>query len=138
MEDEHDRSNFEDLNVWKQARLLTQEVYRLTKTEKFSRDFGLRDQIQRAAISVMSNIAEGFERGGNQEFSQFLYIAKASCGEVRSQLYVAFDQGYVTHDETEKLRQSFKRLSGMISNLIAYMRQSEMRGEKFIRSKSSP
>ena len=65
--------NFEDLNVWKQARLLTQEVYRLTKTEKFSRDFGLRDQIQRAAISVMSNIAEGFERGGNQEFSQFLY-----------------------------------------------------------------
>ena len=130
--------NFEDLNVWKQARLLTHEVYRLTKTEKFSRDFGLRDQIQRAAISVMSNIAEGFERGGNQEFSQFLYIAKASCGEVRSQLYVAFDQGYVTHDETEKLRQSFKRLSGMISNLIAYMRQSEMRGEKFIRSKSSP
>ena len=130
--------NFEDLNVWKQARLLTQEVYRLTKTEKFSRDFGLRDQIQRAAISVMSNIAEGFERGGNQEFSQFLYVAKASCGEVRSQLYVALDQGYVTHDETEKLRQSFKRLSGMISNLITYMRQSEMRGEKFIRSKSSP
>jgi four helix bundle protein len=130
--------NFEDLNVWKQARLLTQEVYRLTKTGKFSRDFGLRDQIQRAAISVMSNIAEGFERGGNQEFSQFLYVAKASCGEVRSQLYVALDQGYVTHDETEKLRQSFKRLSGMISNLIAYMRQSEMRGEKFIRSKSSP
>ena len=130
--------NFEDLNVWKQARLLTQEVYRLTKTEKFSRDFGLRDQIQRAAISVMSNIAEGFERGGNQEFSQFLYIAKASYGEVRSQLYVAFDQGYVTHDETEKLRQSFKRLSGMISNLVTYMRQSEMRGEKFIRSKSSP
>jgi four helix bundle protein len=130
--------NFEDLNVWKQARLLIQEVYRLTKTEKFSRDFGLRDQIQRAAISVMSNIAEGFERGGNQEFSQFLYVAKASCGEVRSQLYVALDQGYVTHDETEKLRQSFKRLAGMISNLIAYMRQSEMRGEKFIRSKSSP
>ena len=130
--------NFEDLNVWKQARLLTQEIYRLTKTEKFSRDFGLRDQIQRAAISVMSNIAEGFERGGNQEFSQFLYVAKASCGEVRSQLYVALDQGYVTYDETEKLRQSFKRLSGMISNLITYMRQSEMRGEKFIRSKSSP
>ena len=130
--------NFEDLNVWKQARLLTQEVYRLTKIGKFSRDFGLRDQIQRAAISVMLNIAEGFERGGNQEFSQFLYVAKASCGEVRSQLYVALDQGYVTHDETEKLRQSFKRLSGMISNLIAYMRQSEMRGEKFIRSKSSP
>jgi four helix bundle protein len=69
--------NFEDLNVWKQARQLTEEVYRLTKTEKFLKDFGLRDQIQRAAISVMSNIAEGFERGGNQEFNQFLYVAKS-------------------------------------------------------------
>lgn len=69
--------NFEDLNVWKQARQLTQEVYRLTKTETFFKDFGLRDQIRRAAISVMSNIAEGFERGGNQEFVQFLYVAKA-------------------------------------------------------------
>jgi four helix bundle protein len=129
--------NFEDLNVWKQARQLTQEIYRLTKTEKFLKDFGLRDQIQRAAISIMSNIAEGFERGGNQEFVQFLYVAKASCGEVRSQLYVALDQGYASSNETDKLLQSFKRLSGMISNLISYMRQSDMRGEKFIRSKPS-
>jgi four helix bundle protein len=101
--------NFEDLNVWKQARQLTQEVYRLTKTEKFLKDFGLRDQIRRAAISVMSNIAEGFERGGNQEFVQFLYVAKASCGEVRSQLYVALDQGYATTNDTEKLLQLFRR-----------------------------
>jgi four helix bundle protein len=127
--------NFEDLNVWKQARQLTQEVYRLTKTEKFLKDFGLRDQIRRAAISVMSNIAEGFERGGNQEFVQFLYVAKASCGEVRSQLYVALDQGYTTADDSEKLLQLFRRLSGMISNLITYLRESEMKGEKFIRSK---
>ena len=127
--------NFEDLNVWKQARQLTQEVYRLTKTEKFLKDFGLRDQIRRAAISVMSNIAEGFERGGNQEFVQFLYVAKASCGEVRSQLYLALDQEYATANDSEKLLQSFKRLSGMISNLITYLRQSEMKGEKFIRSK---
>lgn len=91
--------NFEDLNVWKQARQLTQETYRLTRTERFLKDFGLRDQMQRAAVSIMSNIAEGFERGGNQEFVQFLYVAKASCGEVRSQLYVALDQGYVS---TEK------------------------------------
>jgi four helix bundle protein len=104
--------NFEDLNVWKQARQLTQEVYRLTKTEKFLKDFGLRDQIRRAAISVMSNIAEGFERGGNQEFVQFLYVAKASCGEVRSQLYVALDQGYATANDSEKLLQLFRRLSG--------------------------
>jgi four helix bundle protein len=110
-------------------------VYRLTKTEKFLKDFGLRDQIRRAAISVMSNIAEGFERGGNQEFVQFLYVAKASCGEVRSQLYVALDQGYVTADNSEKLLQLFRRLSGMISNLITYLRESDMKGEKFIRSK---
>jgi four helix bundle protein len=121
--------NFEDLNVWKQARQLTQEVYRLTKTEKFLKDFGLRDQIRRAAISVMSNIAEGFERGGNQEFIQFLYVAKASCGEVRSQLYVALDQGYVATKDSEKLLQLFRRLSGMISNLITYLRESDIRRE---------
>jgi four helix bundle protein len=127
--------NFEDLNVWKQARRLTQEVYRLTKTETFFKDFGLRDQIRRAAISVMSNIAEGFERGGNQEFVQFLYVAKASCGEVRSQLYVVLDQGYATSNDSEKLLQLFRRLAGMISNLITYLRESDMKGEKFIRSK---
>jgi len=126
--------NFEDLNVWKQARQLTQEIYRLTKTEKFVKDFGRRDQIRRAAISVMSNIAEGFERGGNQEFVQFLYVAKASCGELRSQLYITLDQGYATANDIEKLLQLFRRLSGMISNLITYLRESDMKGEKFIRS----
>ncbi len=82
--------NFEDLEIWKDARLLTKAVYQLTKDVKFAKDFALRDQIRRAAVSVMSNIAEGFERGGNQEFIQFLYVAKASCGEARSQLYVAW------------------------------------------------
>jgi len=93
---------FEDLEVWQEARRLTQTIYRVTRTEKFSKDFSLRDQIQRAAVSVMSNIAEGFERGGNQEFSQFLYVAKASCGEVRSQIYVALDQGYMGKPESEE------------------------------------
>ena len=80
---------FEELEIWKEARRLIREIYRITKTSKFSRDFGLAEQIRRAAISIMSNIAEGFERGGNQEFMQFLYIAKGSCGEVRSQVYIA-------------------------------------------------
>jgi len=70
--------NFEDLEIWKIARRLTQEVYTLAQMPKLSRDYGLRDQMQRAAVSIMSNIAEGFERGGNQEFVQFLYVAKAS------------------------------------------------------------
>ncbi len=89
---------FEDLEVWKEARRLTQQVYQATEDTRFSKDFGLRDQIRRASVSVMSNIAEGFERGGNQEFMQFLYIAKGSCGEVRSQLYMALDQGYVSKE----------------------------------------
>jgi four helix bundle protein len=93
---------FEDLEVWKEARRLTREIYRLTQDGKFSRDFGLREQIRRAAVSVMSNIAEGFERGGNQEFIQFLYVAKGSCGEVRSQLYVALDQAYVGQPEFDE------------------------------------
>ena len=74
---------FEELEVWKEARQLTREVYRLTSDSKFSKDFGLSNQIQRAAVSIMSNIAEGFERGGNPEFIQFLYVAKGSCGETR-------------------------------------------------------
>jgi four helix bundle protein len=122
---------FEDLEVWKDARRLTQAVYRLTKTEAFSKDFALRDQIRRATVSIMSNIAEGFERGGNQEFCQFLYVAKGSCGEVRSQLYIALDQNYVSHAEVEQLSNSYQRLSSMVSNFIAYLKNSGMKGEKF-------
>lgn len=122
---------FEDLEVWRAARRLTQAIYRLTKAEKFSKDYALRDQIQRATISIMSNIAEGFERGGNQEFCQFLYIAKGSCGEVRSQLYIALDQSYVSRNELDQLTDSYKRLSSMISNFIAYLKNSGMKGEKF-------
>jgi four helix bundle protein len=129
--------NFEELAIWKEARRLTQIIYQLTKTDKFSRDFALRDQIRRAAVSIMSNIAEGFERGGNQEFLQFLYVAKASCGEVRSQLYVGLDQGYIISSDAEKSIVAFRRLSGMIGNMISYLKRSGMKGEKFNSSRIS-
>ena len=102
--------NFEDLEIWKDARMLIRIIYRITREPKFSKDFALRDQIQRAGVSIMSNIAEGFERGGNQELIHFLYIAKASCGEVRSQLYVAVDQSYLTQKDRDELTIPFKRL----------------------------
>jgi four helix bundle protein len=123
--------HFEDLEIWKEARRLTKEIYRLTAAPKFSKDFSLRGQIQSAVISIMSNIAEGFERAGNQEFSQFLYVAKGSCGEVRSQLYTAVDQGYLSANESEGLLNSFQRLSSMIGSLINYLKRSGMKGAKY-------
>jgi S23 ribosomal protein. len=84
---------FEDIDAWQKARALTREVYAVTADGAFAKDFGLRDQIRRAAVSVMSNIAEGFDRGGVREFIQFLFIAKGSAAEVQAQLYVALDAG---------------------------------------------
>ena len=123
--------NFEDLEIWKEARSLTREIYTLSKTSQLSKDYGLRDQMQRAAVSIMSNIAEGFERGGNQEFIQFLYIAKGSCGELRSQFYVALDQEYVDQNIVENLQIVLKRLSVMIKHLIDHLKRSGMRGPKY-------
>lgn len=129
--------NFEDLEIWKDARLFTKAIYQMTKDTGFAKDFALRDQIRRASMSVMSNIAEGFERGGNQEFIQFLYVAKASCGEVRSQLYVALDQAYVAQKDFDDASQSFRRLSIMISNLIDYLKRSSLKGPKYSSSNKS-
>jgi four helix bundle protein len=86
---------FEDFIAWQKARKLTADIYRVTSEGKFARDFGLKDQIRRAAVSSMSNLAEGFERGRPAEFHQFLSIAKGSCAELRTQLYVALDVGYL-------------------------------------------
>jgi four helix bundle protein len=88
-------ARFEDLIAWQKARELAREIYTASNAGKFGQDFGLRDQIRRAGVSIMSNIAEGFERGSSAEFHHFLTIAKASCAEVRSQLYVALDVGYI-------------------------------------------
>jgi four helix bundle protein len=94
---------FEDFIAWQKARKLIGQIYKLTSRGEFARDFGLKDQIRRAAVSIMSNIAEGFERGRASEFHQFLSIAKASCAELRSQLYVALDAEYIGADEFHKL-----------------------------------
>ena len=97
---------FEEIKAWEKARQLTVAVYAVTKQGEFSRDFGLRDQIQRAVVSIGSNIAEGFERNGNKEFVKFLYYAKGSAGEVQSQLYAAKDLGYIDETTYQQLVQT--------------------------------
>jgi len=110
---------FEDLIAWQKARQLTVEIYRITAHGEFARDFGLRDQIRRAAVSVMSNIAEGFDRGSRGEFHQFLVVAKASCAEVRSQLYVAQDVGYIVQEVFSNLNSNTDELSRILGGLRA-------------------
>jgi len=122
---------FEDIESWKRVRKLANEIYNVTAVGRFTRDFGLRDQIRRASISILSNIAEGFERGGDKEFLQFLSVAKGSCGETRAQLYVALDQAYISTAEFETLFQSATEVSQLISGLMRYLRQSSLRGSKY-------
>ncbi|HET6670855.1 MAG TPA: four helix bundle protein [Pyrinomonadaceae bacterium] len=122
---------FEDIRSWKKSRELTKQIYEITSQGDFKRDFGLRDQIRKASVSILSNIAEGFERGGDQEFLQFLAVAKGSCGEVRAQLYVAYDQGYLARDKFELLSKSAQEVSGLISAFMRYLRQSTLRGSKY-------
>ena len=126
--------SFEDLNVYKQARDLTNKIYSITRQGNFSKDYGLVDQIRRASVSIMSNIAEGFERGTNREFIQFLFIAKGSCGEVRAQITIAFDQRYIGENTYKALFDQCRRISGMISNLITYLKSSKYKGSKFRKS----
>jgi four helix bundle protein len=112
---------FEDLNVWQNARHLVGAVYTASRTRAFNQDFGLRDQIRRAAVSTMSNIAEGFERGTRKEFVQFLHIAKGSNGEVRSQLQVAADQQYIGENDFTTLRDLSATLSKQLAAFIRYL-----------------
>ncbi len=113
---------FEDLEAWKFGRELTQSVYPLTRKERFSKDFGLSDQIRRGATSVMTNVAEGFERGSNKDFVRFLFIARASAGEVRSLLYVALDQGYITEEEFNTTADLCIQTSRIIWGLVKSLR----------------
>jgi four helix bundle protein len=123
--------NFEELPIWKEARRLALEIYLLTNQHDFSKDFALMSQIRRSAGSVMDNIAEDFERDGRLEFINFLSIAKGSAGEVRSQLYRAFDLKYIEEVRLNELLSAYKQLSSHIANFIKYLNKSENKGNKF-------
>ena len=129
-------ARFEDVDAWKVARELTKSVYEITSSGEFARDFGLRDQIRRAAVSILSNIAEGFERGGNKEFLQFLSHAKGSCGEMRAQLYIARDQSYLDDAQFQRLLEQTIRVSRLIAGLMRYLSSSDLRGSKYRPTKS--
>ncbi|MDP1634123.1 MAG: four helix bundle protein [Gallionellaceae bacterium] len=116
-------SRFEDLIAWQKARGLAVAIYRLTAQGAFSKDFGLKDQIQRAAVSIMSNIAEGFERGGAAEFHQFLVIAKASCAELRAQLYLALDVGYIDQQQFSETLQQAEEVARLVGGLRASIKR---------------
>ncbi len=122
---------FEDIEAWKLAREVTKLIYGVSATGNFSKDFALVNQIRRAAISILSNIAEGFERGGDKEFIHFLTIAKGSCGEVRAQLYVAFDQNYIDKKQYTVVHDKLVDTSRMLSGLIKYLQKSDLKGSKF-------
>jgi len=121
---------FEDLDVWKLTREFAKDIYQLTNEGEFAKDFRLRDQIRGSTGSIMDNIAEGFERDGRKEFIQFLYIAKGSCGETRSQLYRALDVNYITKEFFEIHYQKAMIISQSLSNFIKYLKQSEINGLK--------
>ena len=124
-------NSFEDLPVWQSAKELSALFYKAAAEGKIRNDYGLKDQIQRAAVSVSSNIAEGFERGSKREFIQFLYIAKGSCGELRSQLYIARDLGYLDNRISEILIKTAYNTSKQISGFIKYPKNSQFPGDKF-------
>jgi four helix bundle protein len=124
-------NSFEDIQAWQKARELNKEIYKITNKASFSKDFGLRDQIRRASISILSNIAEGFERNGSREFVHFLSIAKGSAGEVRAQLYIAKDLEYINEEEYKYLFSLVIDTSKLISGFMTYLKGSELKGVKF-------
>jgi four helix bundle protein len=113
--------NFEGLEVWRKARDLGVHIYQATQSGGFARDFGLRDQLRRASVSIISNIAEGFERGSNREFIHFLHMAKGSAGEVRAQLYLALDLKYLDQNQFHSLTEKATAISCQMASFIKYL-----------------
>ncbi|MCL5102574.1 MAG: four helix bundle protein [Armatimonadetes bacterium] len=115
---------FEDIQAWQNARVLTRDIYKFTSSGDFAKDFGLRDQIRRAAVSIMSNIAEGFDRNqGPTEYRRFLAIAKGSAAEVKAQMYVASDLSYVSEEEFSSVQQQLDTVSRQIGGLMTYLKE---------------
>lgn len=129
---------FEDLEIWQEARELCKLIKTITNLPLFIKDFELKGQIRASSGSVMDNIAEGFERGGNKEFINFLSISKGSCGETRSQGYRAFDYGYISQDYLDEIIRRTVNLSNKIFNLMNYLKRSDLKGFKFHNNESSP
>lgn len=125
---------FEDLICWQEGKNLVNLIFKITNQKAFT-DFSLKDQIRRAAVSIISNIAEGFERGTREEFVHFLYIAKGSCGEVRAQLYVALDQKFITDQDFQIVTLLAKRISAMLYHLIESLKVSKYKGLKYKHNK---
>lgn len=128
---------FEEIEAWQQARVLTRRVYECSALGAFAKDFGLQGQIRRASVSIMSNIAEGFGRGGSAEFAQFLAVAKGSATEVQSQLYVALDARYISPTDFEELQELARSTNRLLAGFMNYLRRSPLRGRKFVRTTST-
>ncbi len=122
-------TRFEDIESWQMARELTRLVYNVVKGQKFSKDFGLKDQICRASVSVMSNIAEGFNSGSRAEFARFLAYAQRSCSEIQSQLYVALDQNYITKKTFDEIYMLANNASSKIGAFIKYLKQQKTKNQ---------
>ncbi len=122
---------FQDIEAWQKGRELVQAIYSISSEGSFARDFALRDQIRRAAISIVSNIAEGFEREGTQEFIHFLSVAKGSAAEVEAQLYMAFDQEYLNQQTLEELCRQLTSVKKLIAGFMRYLKETDFRGGKF-------
>lgn len=124
---------FEDLIAWQKSKTFAVKIYSATDEGKFSKDFGLRDQIRRASISIVSNIAEGFERKGNKEFLQFLFYSLGSIAEVKTQLIIAFELNYISKEKFDELSDLLIDIQKITKGLVTYLKESDLKGSKFIR-----